>query len=228
MRARPERPSLTISRATQSPPLNRNIVRWTPGRSFTSSTEASVIQPLSTVNVMTSVLVMNGMMILMSSLVAGSKIIFTSFFTTSSAIFSGMTKPNISTNNWTRSGLLPLGGRYIIGRESPTATNEKPGAGFFAAVPFSAAAAGPATTASTATNASNSEQTIAVDLPCFIFYVPPLIGSSVRRLLHPRRPVLIERRDERLRRHELRTALVRGRLHELDDRLLCSTVVPRR
>ena len=47
-----------------------------------SSTEASVTQPLSTVNVMTSVLVMNGMTTLMSSLVTGSKIIFTSFFTT--------------------------------------------------------------------------------------------------------------------------------------------------
>ena len=76
-------------------------------------------QPLSTVNVMTSVLVMNGMMILMSSLVTGSKISFTSFFTTSSAIFSGMTKPNISTNSLTRSGWPSLGGRYIIGRESP-------------------------------------------------------------------------------------------------------------
>src|SRR5215471_9335754 len=112
---------------------------------------------------MTSVLVMNGMMILISSLVAGSKIIFTSFFTTSSAIFSGMTKPNISTNNLTRSGLLSLAGRYIIGRESPTATKEKPGAGSFAAVLLSALAACPGTTTSTATNANNSEQTFAVD-----------------------------------------------------------------
>src|SRR5262245_33388626 len=124
---------------------------------------------------MTSVWVMNGMMILISSLVAGSKIIFTSLFTTSSAIFSGMTKPNISTNNLTRSGLLSLGGRYIIGRESPTATNEKPRAGSFAAVPFSAAAARPATTASAATNASNTEQTLVVGLACFIFYLPSLL-----------------------------------------------------
>ena len=48
---------------------------------------------------MTSVLVMNGMTIWMSSLVTGSKVIFTSFFTTSSATFSGMTRPNISTNS---------------------------------------------------------------------------------------------------------------------------------
>src|SRR5262245_46903262 len=170
--------SLTISRATQSPPLNRNIVRWTPGRSFTSSTDASVIQPLSTVNVMTSVLVMNGMMIVMSSLLAGSKIIFTSFCTTSSAIFSGMTKPNISTNNLTRSGLLPLGGRYIIGRESPTATNEKPGAGFLAAVSFSAAAAGPATSGNTAMNANNIEQPFVGRLVCFI-YLHSQTGFSV-------------------------------------------------
>src|SRR5262245_14523953 len=77
-----------------------------------------------------------------------------------------MTKPNISTNNLTRSGLLPLGGRYIIGRESPTTTNEKPRAASFAAVPFSAAAAGPATTTSTAMNANNIEETFVV---CFIF-----------------------------------------------------------
>ena len=76
-------------------------------------------QPLSTVNVMTSVFVMNGMTIWMSSLVAGSKIIFTSFFTTSSATLSGMTSPNISTNSWVRSGFPSLDGRYIIGRESP-------------------------------------------------------------------------------------------------------------
>ena len=75
--------------------------------------------PLSSVSVMTSVLLSNGMMTLMSSFVTGSKIIFTSFFTTSSAIFSGMTRPNISTNSLTRSGWPSLGGRYIIGRESP-------------------------------------------------------------------------------------------------------------
>ena len=76
-------------------------------------------QPLSTVNVMTSVLLMNGMMTWMRSLVTGSKIIFTSFFTTSSATFSGMTRPNISTNSLVRSGWPSLSGRYIIGRESP-------------------------------------------------------------------------------------------------------------
>src|SRR4029434_3026396 len=189
-RARPERTSLTISRATQSPPLNRNIVRCTPGRSFTSSTEASAIQPLSTVNVMTSVWVMNGMMILMSSLVAGSKIIFTSFCTTASATFSGMTKPNISTNNLTRSGLLPLGGRYIIGRESPTATNEKPRAGSFAAVPFSAAAAGLATTTSTAMNANNIEETFVV---CFIFCLPSLLVLRYHGALDPQPTVSAHR-----------------------------------
>src|SRR5271165_2945285 len=82
--ARPALTSRTISRATQSPPCSRNIVRCTPGRSFTSSTDASVTQPLSTVSVITSVLVMNGMTTWISSLVSGSKIIFTSLFTTSS------------------------------------------------------------------------------------------------------------------------------------------------
>ena len=56
---------------------------------------------------------------LISSLVTGSKIIFTSLFTTASAIFSGMTSPNISTNNLLSSGCPSLYGRYIIGRESP-------------------------------------------------------------------------------------------------------------
>jgi hypothetical protein len=74
---------------------------------------------------------MNGMMTWRSSLVAGSKIIFTSRFTTSSATFSGMTRPNISTNNRTRSGCPSLTGRYIIGRESPQAAKENP---FFSAV----------------------------------------------------------------------------------------------
>ena len=68
---------------------------------------------------MTSVLLSNGMMTLMSSLVTGSKIVFTSLFTTASATFSGMTKPNISTNSLVRSGWPSLYGRYIIGRESP-------------------------------------------------------------------------------------------------------------
>ena len=68
-------------------------------------------QPLSTVSVMTSVLDMNGMTIWMSSFVAGSKIIFTSFATTASATFSGMTSPNISTKNLLRSGFPPsMGG----------------------------------------------------------------------------------------------------------------------
>src|SRR5262245_39262620 len=137
---------------------------------------------------MTSVWVMNGMMILMSSLVAGSKIIFTSFFTTSSAIFSGITKPNISTNNLTRSGLLPLGGRYIIGRESPTAANEKPGAGVFAAEPFSAAETGPATSGNTAMNANNTEQTFVGGWVCFIFYLPFsnwFFGAGQKMMLIP-------------------------------------------
>src|SRR5215813_9436283 len=55
--ARPLWTSCTISRATHSPPCSRNIVRRTPGSSFTSSTDASVIQPLSTVKVVTSLLV---------------------------------------------------------------------------------------------------------------------------------------------------------------------------
>ena len=89
-----------------------------------SSTDASVTHPLSTVNVMTSDLDSNGITILMSSLVTGSKIVFTSFFTTASAIFSGITSPNISTNNWLSSGCPSLYGRYIIGRESPYTANE--------------------------------------------------------------------------------------------------------
>ncbi len=80
------------------------MVRCTPGSSFTSSTEASVTQPLSTVKVVTSLLLMNGMMTLMSSLVSGSKINFTSCFTSSSATFSGMTRPKSSTKSLTRSG----------------------------------------------------------------------------------------------------------------------------
>ena len=76
-------------------------------------------QPLSTVKVMTSLLVMNGMMTWMSSLVTGSKISFTSFFTSSSATFSGMTRPNSSTNGLLTSGWPSFKGRYIIGRESP-------------------------------------------------------------------------------------------------------------
>ena len=135
-------------------------------------------QPLSTVNVMTSVLVMNGMMIWISSLVAGSKISFTSFFTTSSATFSGMTSPNISTNSLSRSGWPSLGGRYIIGRESPSAANEKPRAGSFAAVSFSAAAAGVATSTSTAMNANNIEETFVGVLH---FLSTFSIGSSVPR-----------------------------------------------
>ena len=45
---------------------------------------------------------------LANSLVLGSKIIFTSRFTTSSATLSGMTSPNISTNKRTRSGCPSL------------------------------------------------------------------------------------------------------------------------
>ena len=74
---------------------------------------------------MTSDLDSNGITTLTSSLVTGSKIIFTSLFTTASAIFSGMTSPNISTNNWLSSGCPSLYGRYIIGRESPYTANEK-------------------------------------------------------------------------------------------------------
>src|SRR5262249_27928123 len=75
----------------------------------------------------TSVLLMNGMMTLISSLVAGSKIVLTSRFTTSSATFSGITSPNNSTNNLVRSGWPSfLTGRYIIGRESPYAANDNP------------------------------------------------------------------------------------------------------
>ena len=76
-------------------------------------------QPLSMVNVVTSDLLMNGMVTLMSSLVFGSKINFTSFFTSSSAAFSGMTRPKSSVNSLTASGRPAVGGTYIIGRESP-------------------------------------------------------------------------------------------------------------
>src|SRR5262245_43068926 len=123
--ARPDLTSFTISRDTQSPPWSRNTVRCTPGSSFTSSTEASVTQPLSSVNVMTSDLDSNGMTTLISSLVTGSKVNFTSLFTTASATLSGMTRPNISTNSLLSSGCPSLYGRYIIGRESPYAANEK-------------------------------------------------------------------------------------------------------
>src|SRR5258707_13842274 len=75
---------------------------------------------------MTSVLDANGMITLISSLVTGSKIIFTSLATTASATFSGMTNPNIATKNLFRSGCPSFNGRYIIGRLSPTAANEKP------------------------------------------------------------------------------------------------------
>ncbi|MGY4450639.1 hypothetical protein ACVWZR_005299 [Bradyrhizobium sp. i1.3.1] len=117
---------MTISRVTHSPPCSRNMVRCTPGSNFTSSTDASVTQPLSTVRVITSVLDVNGMTTLIRSFVTGSKIIFTSFATTASATFSGMTNPNISTKNLLRSGCPSFNGRYIIGRVSPTAANEKP------------------------------------------------------------------------------------------------------
>src|SRR5215467_4540885 len=51
--ARPRWTSFTISRATHSPPCNRNIVRCTPGSNFTFSTDASVTQPLSSFKVVT-------------------------------------------------------------------------------------------------------------------------------------------------------------------------------
>src|SRR5262249_35724152 len=123
---RPVRTCSTISRATQSPPASSNMSRCTPGSSFTSSTVARVTQPWSTFNVMTSVRDMNGIMTRMSSLVTGSKIIFTSRFTTSSATRSGITNPNISTNSLSKSGLTSLYCRYIMGRESPQTANENP------------------------------------------------------------------------------------------------------
>ena len=55
--ARPLWIACTTPRATQSPPCSRNIVWCTPGSSFTSSTEASVTQPWSTLSVVTSDLV---------------------------------------------------------------------------------------------------------------------------------------------------------------------------
>src|SRR5215475_352184 len=94
-----------------------------------SSTDASVTHPLSSVIVMTSDLDSNGMTTLISSLVTGSKIIFTSLFTTSSASLGGITKPNISTKSWLSSDCPSLYGRYIIGRESPYTANEKAPAG---------------------------------------------------------------------------------------------------
>ena len=49
----------------------------------------------------------------------------------------------------------------------------------------------------------------------------------VHRMLDPQRAVLVEGGDALGRRHELRAALRRRRLHELDDRLLRRAVVPR-
>jgi len=48
-------------------------------------------------------------------------------------------------------------GRYIIERESPYTANEKPDADFFAGVLFSAAAAGPETSANRAIDANSTE-----------------------------------------------------------------------
>jgi hypothetical protein len=53
-------------------------------------------------------------------------------------------------------------GRYIIERESPYTANEKPDADFFAGVLFSAAAAGPATSANRAIDANSTEQSFVV------------------------------------------------------------------
>ena len=117
--ARPDWTSFTISRVTQSPPPKWNIVLCTPGSSFTSSTVASVTQPLLTFKVVTSDLVMNGMTSWMSSLVTGSKVIFTFFCTISSATFSDRTMPKLSASSLVTSGLPYLDGMFIIGRESP-------------------------------------------------------------------------------------------------------------
>src|SRR5580765_8748635 len=79
-------------------------------------------------------------------------------------------------------------GRYIIERESPYTANEKPDVDFFAGVLFSAAAAGPATSANRAINANSTEQSFVVRLVCFIFYFLSLIGPSVnweQRIVFP-------------------------------------------
>src|SRR5207342_1220126 len=58
----------------------------------------------------------------------------------------------------------------------------------FAGVLFSAAAAGPATSANRAINANSTEQSFVVRLVCFIFYFLSLIGPSVnweQRIVFP-------------------------------------------
>ena len=50
----------------------------------------------------------------------------------------------------------------------------------------------------------------------------------VHGMRDPRRAVLIEGGDARLRRHELRARCVGSRLHKRDDRMLRGAVVPRR
>src|SRR5208283_2763210 len=108
-----------------------------------------------------SVLVMNGMTTWISSLVSGSKIIFTSLFTTSSAIRSGITSPNISTKSFTRSGSPALSGRYIIGRVSPTAAKEKPPCAEAVSAPAGLASSG----ADNAGNAARAESKVRRSTP---------------------------------------------------------------
>src|SRR5678815_1898745 len=97
---------------------------------------------------------------------------FTSFLSTPAATFSGNTSSNISTIALVASSFwVSMYGRYIIERESPYTANEKPDADFFAGVLFSAAAAGPATSANRAIDANRTEQCFVVRLVCFIFYL---------------------------------------------------------
>ena len=49
----------------------------------------------------------------------------------------------------------------------------------------------------------------------------------IHRMLDPERAVLVESGDALLGRHEFRASLIRGGLHEVDDRLLGGPVVPR-
>src|SRR5215475_12674105 len=102
----------------------------------------------------------------------------TSFLTTSGATFAGNTSSNISTIASVASCFcVSMYGRYIIERESPYTAKEKPDAGCFDGVLFSAAAAAPAISANRAIHANNEEQSFMVWLVCFIFYFLSLIWS---------------------------------------------------
>src|SRR5215475_4366157 len=95
----------------------------------------------------------------------------TSFLTISGATFAGNTSSNISTIALVASSFwVSMYGRYIMERESPYTAKEKPDAGCFDGVLFSAAAAGPAISANRTINANITEQGFVVRLVYFIFY----------------------------------------------------------